>query len=194
MPRLTLITFTLLTLCNSYAQIADRSPDSLNTTYQRFDASYVFGGQVYNNNFIYNPGFSFQSTYGIQLNESVAVGLGTGYTFLKDEHFMPFFIEASGSRKNKYGSPTVTMQFGYAHGWYTGDIPNVNYDFRGGFFIDAGLGRKIPINRGYSFYFHWSYRHQFARMSYEVFGGQEFTESLNYDMLVISLGLIRHVK
>lgn len=162
--------------------------------YQRIDASYIFGGQVYNNNFIYNPGFSFQASYGLRLSESVGIGVGTGYSFLKNEHFIPIFLEATGCRKNKASSPVVAMQVGYAHGWYTGNLADRDYDFHGGVFIDAGLGRKIQINTDYSLFFHWSYRHHFASMSYEIFGGMEYKESLNYDMLVISLGIIRHSK
>jgi len=160
--------------------------------YQRLDVSYIFGGQIYNNNLIYNPGFSMQASYGLQLNESVGIGLGAGYFAMHDEHFMPFFIETLGVRKNKASSPMVSMQIGYSLGWYAGEIEVEGYEFRGGAFIDAGLGRKININREYSIFFHWSYRHQFARMSYEVFGGKSYTEGLNYDMIVISLGLIRH--
>ena len=160
--------------------------------YQRIDASYVFGGQIYNNNFIYNPGFSFQASYGILLNESVGIGAGVGYYKLQDEHFMPVFVEAVGCRKNKASSPMVKMQLGYSPGWYSGNMQVAGYQFKGGIYIDAGLGRKIPVNKAYSFYFHWSYRHQFARMEYEVFGGQHYTESLNYDMVVITLGIIRH--
>jgi len=193
MPKAALIAIlSVLPFYYINAQVPDRK-DTLNS-YHRFDASYIFGGQVYNNNFIYNPGFSFQTSYGIQLNESVGIGLGTGYTHLKDEHFIPFYIEAAGCRKNRASSPMVSMQLGYAHGWYTGDMPNDEYRFRGGIFIDAGLGRKIGVSSNYSLYFHWSYRHHFAKMSYEIFGGQEYTEPLNYDMVVISFGIIRHGK
>jgi hypothetical protein len=155
------------------------------------DASYIVGAQVYNNNFIYNPGYGFQVSYGINFNESVGIGLGTGYSSLQDEHFVPFFIEALGSRKKKTGSSVIMMQLGYALGWYSGDVPSQGYDFGGGMFIDAGLGRKITISKEYALYFHWSYRHQFAKMEYEVFGGQAYSEGINYDMIVISLGLIR---
>jgi hypothetical protein len=194
MSKFTLIVaIASLAICNLFAQdstqlwnFADR--------YQRIDASYIFGGQVYNNNFIYNPGFSFQASCGIKLGEFAGIGLGSGYYVLQDEHFVPFFVEAFGCRKNKSASPMVAMQFGYSLGWFSGHTPEEKYDFSGGVFIDAGLGRKVTINRQFSVYFHWSYRHQFARMSYEVFGGHQYTEPLNYDMLVITLGLIRHSK
>lgn len=193
MPKTTLVVIVIvLTFTNIAAQVTDK-PDTPDL-YHRVDASYIFGGQIYNNVVIYNPGFSFQTSLGIQLNESVGIGLGTGYTKLQDEHFLPFHIEAVGCRKNKASSPMVLMQLGYALGWYTGDMPNDDYRFHGGIFIDAGLGRKIALNSTYSFYFHWSYRHHFATMKYEIFGGQEYTEPLNYDMVVISFGIIRHGK
>jgi hypothetical protein len=186
MKKVSTITLLLCTLL-----LTSQAQNSL-STYQRFDATYIFGGQVYKNNFIYKPGFSFQTSFGIRLNESVGIGAGMGYTNMKDVHFMPIFVEAIGCRKNRLSAPTIKMQIGYAPGWDTGDLKPAGYSFRGGFYIDAGLGRKIPVNSEYSLYFHWSYRHQFARTDYEIFGGQDYTEVLNYDMIVISLGLIRH--
>jgi hypothetical protein len=185
------ITAFLLLICLQFSTAQDKViQDSLNR-YFKLDASYIVGSQIYNNNFIYNPGYGFQVSYGIDLSESVGIGLGTGYSAMQDEHFLPIFIEAMGSRKKKTSSPVIMMQLGYAVGWYSGDIPSQGYDFGGGMFIDAGLGRKITIGKEYALYFHWSYRHQFAKMEYEVFGGQAYREGLNYDMIVISLGLIR---
>lgn len=185
-------TITLLLSIISLPILAnqDEVNDSVKT-YQRLDATYVFGGQVYKNNFVYKPGFSLQVSHGFVVNESVNVGAGLGYVNLKDEHFLPVFIEVLGSRKRKQTSPTIKMQIGYAPGWDTGGMKPEGYHFRGGMYISAGLGRKIPVGPNYSLYFHWSYRHQFARSDYKVFGGQKYTEDLNYDMFVISLGLIR---
>ncbi len=165
--------------------------DSLNK-YQRIDISYIFGGQVYNNTLNYNPGYSLQLSYGIMMNESVGFGFGIGHITLENERFLPVYLEAIGYKKNKESSPLIKMQVGYSFGWYSGSVIMNDYDFMGGFYFDAGVGRKISINDNYSLFFHWSYRHQFARMEYEVYGSQNYTEALNYDMLVISLGLIRH--
>jgi len=184
------ITAFLLVVSLQFSKAQDSISHSLNR-YLKLDASYILGSQIYNNNFIYNPGYGFQVSYGVNLNESVGIGLGTGFSAMHDEHFMPFFIEAIGSRKTKTGSPVIMMQLGYAMAWYSGNLPAEGYDFDGGMFIDAGIGRKITISKQYALYFHWSYRHQFAKMEYNVFGGQKYTEALNYDMIVISLGLIR---
>jgi hypothetical protein len=179
-------------LTNIIAQDEPR-PDSMKH-FQRLDVSYIFGGQIYNNNFIYNPGFAFQASYGIKINQFVGVAAGIGYSALQDERFLPVFCEISGCKKNKTNTPTIHMQIGYAYGWYSGDMQVEGYEFHGGMYIDAGFGRKISLNRDYSVLFHWSYRHQFAHMDYKVFGGQDYTEALNYDMFVISLGIIRNCK
>ena len=189
MSKITCTAFMLvICFCTAHAQ-KTLNPDSL-TLYQRLDASYVFGGQIYNNNFIYNPGFSFSASMGLKLNESVAVGAGAGYYKLENENFIPLFVEATGCRKNKENSPMITMQVGYAPAWSAGHLQQ-NYKFRGGIYIDAGMGRRYNVNKNLALYFHWSYRHQFARMEYQIFGDQQYSEALNYDMLVISLGIIR---
>jgi hypothetical protein len=182
----------VLLLCISaiiHAQLPFRA-DSVKT-YHRLDASYIFGGQIYNNNFIYKPGFSFQTTYGIRVNESASIGLGLGYYTLKDEHFVPIFIEAMGCRKKRESSPVINMQIGYSPAWYTGKPEASGYKFKGGIYLEAGLGRKFTLKNNYDLYFHWSYRHQFALMEFRVFSNQRYTESLNYDMFVISVGIIR---
>lgn len=181
----------ILSLLSSFSHAEGPIQSDSLQTYQRIDLSYVFGGQIYNNNLIYNPGVSFQTAYGIRVNESVCFGLGTGIMALTDERFAPIFFETTGYRKNKANSPFIRMQIGYSFAWYAGPMEAEGYRFRGGIYLDAGMGRKIQINSKYSVSFHWSYRHQFAHMEYEVFGGERYTEPMNFDMFVISLGLIR---
>jgi hypothetical protein len=166
-------------------------PDSVKR-YLRVDLSYAFGGQIYNNNLIYNPGFSVQTAHGIMLNESVGIGLGAGYMVLQDERFIPVFFETTGCRKNKSNTSFIRMQVGYSFAWYAGPMEAENYQYHGGVYLDAGLGRKIQINSRYSASFSCSYRHQFARLEYEVFGGQTYRDEVNFDMIVITLGFIMH--
>ncbi len=182
--------FSTVFLLMLFFAIHGKGQDTI-PTYQRLEAAYIFGGQIYNNTMIYNPGFSFQGAYGRMLNESVGVGLGTGYMHFEHENFMPLFIEVLGYKKNKASTPLIRMQIGYSFAWYSGNMELEGYDFHGGVYFDAGVGRKIGINAEYSILFHCSYRHQFAHMKYEVFGGQDYNEAMNYDMLVISVGLIR---
>jgi|WetSurMetagenome_2_1015567.scaffolds.fasta_scaffold06551_5 hypothetical protein len=159
--------------------------------YQRLDAAYLFGGQIYNNSLVYNPGVSIQITYGRMLNESVGVGLGTGYTGLEHENFIPVFIEAIGYKKNKASTPLIKMQAGYSFAWYSGNMEINGYDFHGGIYFEAGMGRKIAVNQTCSVLFQCAYRHQFAHMKYKIFGGADYNQAMNYDLIVISLGIIR---
>ena len=164
--------------------------DSLHV-YQRIDISYCFGGQVYNDNFIYNPGISFQYVYGFMQNKYVGIGIGYGFQTFKNERFTPLYLEAIGYKKKNTNTSFIKMQIGYSIGWYEGNVNLIGYKYSGGFFIDTGVGRKISLNNGFSLFFHWSYRHQFAKIEYEVFGTQQYSEILNYDMLVISLSLLK---
>jgi hypothetical protein len=174
------------------SQAADpEDTDSLNM-YQRVSLSYAVGGQIYNNNLIYNPGFSIQTSFGWMLNELVGVGVGAGCLALSDESFLPVFVEAIGFKKDKKSSPVIKMQIGYSYGWYPGPIKAEGYKFRGGVYLDAGLGRKFEINQKYSILFQLSYCHQFAHMEYKIYGGQKYTQRMNFDMFLISLGFIRH--
>lgn len=181
--------FSLVFLLSLFALVG-KGQDSI-PEYQRLEASYIFGGQVYNNSLIYNPGFSFQGAYGRMINESVGVGIGTGYMHFEHENFVPLFLEVMGYKKNKSITPLIKMQVGYSFAWYSGNMEIQGYHFHGGVYFDAGVGRKISINTNCSVLFQLSYRHQFAHMRYEIFGGQDYKEAMNYDMLVITLGLIR---
>jgi hypothetical protein len=159
--------------------------------YHGIDISYIFGGQLFNDNFIYNPGFTVETSYGKKIDKRVGLGIGTGYMSLTHEQFIPFFMEVNGYFKDKKSTPLIKMKMGYAYGWShsTDNIPG--YDFEGGFFFDAGFGRKIEINKKYSVMFHWSYRHQFGEIRYSAYAGKEYNEALNFDMFVLSLGIIR---
>lgn len=159
--------------------------------YQRVDLSYITGAQVYNDNFVYDPGFSFQLTQGFLLKPDVGFGIGMGYMQLQNENFIPLYIEAIGFKKKKRNTPMIKFQLGYSYGWNNQSSSYASYDFFGGPFILAGLGRKIDLNSGYSIIFNWSYSHQFGRLEYEIYGGQEYTENMNYDMINLTIALSR---
>lgn len=158
----------------------------------RIDASYLFGGQVYNDNFIYNPGYSFQIINSLQIHKEFELGLGTGYTSLVNERFVPIYIETLGYKKSKKNSPFIKFQAGYSIGWDTETSAQKNYDMKGGFYFNAGVGRKIQVSERYSVLFHWSYCHQFASLEYEIFGGKDYSETVSYDMVQITFGLMMH--
>lgn len=164
--------------------------DNYKLRYTRIDFSYCFGGQVYNDNFNYNPGITIQGVYGYKLNSYVGIGAGIGYQQLTHENFLPVFFEVWGIRKDKKNPPSVRIQIGYAPGWYNQSVDLEGYSYRGGAFFDVGFGRNFLITEKWSVLFHLSYRHQFAAMKYEVYSTKEYKDVLNYDMLIFSLGII----
>ena len=47
-----------------------------NDKFIKFQSGYIVGGQVFNDNFLYNPGFSIQSSYLIKASKRVGYGIG----------------------------------------------------------------------------------------------------------------------
>ncbi len=158
---------------------------------QRLDLSYMFGGQFYNDHFVYDPGFGVQFTMNYKVSKSFEAGLGTGYISLMNENFIPVYLEAFGYRKNKKVSPVIRFQLGGTLAWFnTTNYPS-DYSMDGGIYLSAGMGRKIPLKKRYSVLFHWSITHISALVNYQVFGSRDFTSPANYDMFQLSFGIIR---
>lgn len=159
-------------------------------SYQKLEVGYMFGGQAYNDNFSYNPGFQAHGVFGFDISKRFNIGFGLGYYQLTKERFLPIFAEVNGYTKSKGKiSNLITMQLGYAPGWYNEQIGYSNYHYSGGIIFDAGFGLQIQINNNVSAYFKVSYRHQFAHISYELFRGTTHSEPLNYDLLNIAFGI-----
>ncbi len=158
----------------------------------RLDVSYILGAQVYNDLFLYNPGYSTQLTTSLQLQKTFDVGIGAGYTQLSNERFVPIYIEAIGYKKKKENSPAIKFQLGYSLGWSTLATNQENFDMNGGLYFNAGIGRKFAVNDQFSVLFHWSYSHQFAKMKYTVFESKPYSEVLSFEMLQLSIGVILH--
>lgn len=181
-----LVTFLAISSLNAQTTKKHTNKKSI----QRFNISYVFGGQVYNDNLIYNPGISMEASYGLKISEDVSVGIGSGYMGLKNENFIPLFIETIGYHERKGRHRYVKFQGGYSFAWSNDDYTSENYDIKDGIFFDFGIGRKWEINENLKLTIQTSYRHQFATMSYTMFGDQEFNDVLNFDMLILSVGII----
>jgi len=166
-------------------------PDAEGPLTSRLDLSYMFGGQFYNDHFVYDPGVAVQFTTNYRVSKSFETGIGTGYISLMNENFIPIYIEAFGYKKNKRNSPVIRFQLGGAIAWLnTGAYPP-DYSMNGGIFFSAGMGRKIPLNDRYSILFHWSLCHISAKVNYEVFGNDDYISPAHYDMLQLSIGVIR---
>jgi hypothetical protein len=180
----------LLFHLNTNAQEKDKSPEK-KPFHTRLDLSYGFGGQIYNDNFIYNPGYSIHIINSIPLHKDFELGLGVGYTVFENENFIPIYLEALGFKKKKKNAPFVNFQLGYSIGWDTQTNTLENYEMNGGIYFSAGLGRRIELSNHYSVLFQWSLCHQFASINYTIFGEGKYKETVNYDMLKITFGIIR---
>ena len=124
------------------SQTKDESPFT-----SRLNASYQLGGQVYNDHFVYNPGFSTQFTQSYKLTESFEVGIGTGYFHLLDDSFIPYYFEVLGYKKNGRNSPLMRFQVGGTSAWYRSNNYPSDYSTSGRFFFSAGMGRKFKMAR-----------------------------------------------
>ena len=164
--------------------------DSLRT-FQRLDVSYAFGVQIKNENFIYNPGIGFQMVYGLQPKKDIGIGIGTGYQSFNQEQFIPVFFEIYGYTQKKKNTPVIKTQLGYSLGWYDGNVDADEYSFKGGFFMDAGVAMKYYMDSKYALQFELSYRHQFASMDYVIYNIGDYSEELNYDMILITISIHR---
>lgn len=172
---------------NAWSQAGKESPFT-----SRLNASYQFGGQLYNDHFIYNPGFSIQYTQSYKLTKSLEAGIGTGYYHLVDESFVPFYLEVVGYKKHRNNSPLIRFQLGGTTAWYRGNDYPSDYSLSGRVFFSAGMGRKIQINERYSTLFQWSLCHISAIVGYQIFDDMDYKSLASYDMLQLSFGLMRN--
>jgi hypothetical protein len=191
------IRFSILFLAIGLASIMqglkaqDQEKESIfSNAYQKIDLSYLFGVQVYNNNIIYSPGYTIHLSHGYAVNKDIRAGIGVGLIDSEDVGFIPVYAELIGNKSNKANTPFIKFQLGYSFINKSDTDLLTEYDLEGGFYFNAGIGRKIEVNDKFSMLFHWSYSHQFAEMEYNVFGDQENSEELNYDMILITIGVL----
>jgi len=158
--------------------------------YQTLACSYVVGAQVYNDNFLYNPGGAIQVSTGWKLKKDLYTGFGAGYIGLQDERFVPLFWEAYGFRSKKRNSPYIRFQSGYAPGWIEPAKHQQGYEVHGGLYFSAAAGRKIELSDRFALLFQVAYTHQNGELEYEVFGKEEHVSELNFDMIWFTVGLL----
>lgn len=169
------------------AGIKDDDKKSKFNPFHEVEASYLVGAQLYNEAFIYDPGISLFMTHGAYTNKSFRFGAGTGIQMFEESRFIPVYAEVTAFTKKKSNSPLLNVQMGYSHGW-SEDFSNlVEYEFKGGPFFSAGIGRRVPMGDKVSLIIKASYRHQFAKIKYEVFNTDNYMETVNYDMLSLSV-------
>jgi hypothetical protein len=136
-------------------------PDKTLDHFIRLDLAYIIGGQIYNDNFLYNPGFNLYGTYGLDIHERMSVGLGTGLQQFRNEKFIPVFIDITGRISKKNNTRLISLQGGYSFAWSESLKNLTDSKLNGGIYISAGFGRKFYLNKAFSIIAGISYRHQF---------------------------------
>ena len=176
-----------------FAQNTEKSDSNRVKTYHKLNVSYIAGGQIYNDNFLYTPGYGLSMSNGFLIKKNLSLGLEVGGQFFEDERFLPISAELTAyqkSKKSKKSKSFINTQLGYSIGWNKAFSNLENYDFKGGLFMNAGFGRRTQINKDLSVVFQLSYRHQFAEIHYNNLNVRDYSTTLNYDMLVLTVSLL----
>jgi hypothetical protein len=182
--------FLLTVLLSDAFALETERPEKTRSDYIRLDVAYIFGAQIYNDNFLYNPGFNVYGIYGTSVNERVNVGLGTGVQLFQNETFIPVFIDLTGFIDKKKNTRLLSLQCGYSFAWSNALRNLRNSRLNGGIYLNAGFARKFFIDENFSIIPSISYRHQFAQIEYEVFNLEQYCEKINYDMLVVGISFL----
>lgn len=181
----------ILLLCFLGRQLqAQEEEDKTNVKfYHELQISGLIGGQISNENFVYQSGLSAQYLANLRLSKRVSYGFGFGYErLIGEETFLPIFLEFKGFTSKKKHPNFLSMQLGYAFAQHPGEEAFVNYRFQGGLFFSPGIGRQFKLGKEIAFALSLHYKHQFARLSYENFGTR-YEETLNFDFLVLRLAM-----
>ncbi len=156
----------------------------------KIEGGFIHGTQLYNDNSIYNPGFYFSATESVELNKYLNLGLGAKYVQLKNERFIPIYLDLINYIKDKQNTFYINGQFGYSIGWNPAIANLKNSDYSGGLCVAAGLGRRFRLADSVSLLLQLKYTHQFALLEYEIYDHKNYAEKLNYDMVSLSIGVL----
>ncbi len=156
----------------------------------RLEGGFVIGSRFEKPDYTLKPGGILQYSYCLKSGQYLGFGLGAGVHFFKDEGFIPFYLDMIGLLKRNRNSPFVDLQVGYALGWNNAYNDFHNPEFRGGFLMGIGVGKKIRIDDRFAYYLSVSYKHQLASIRYDGEMQQEHFERLHYHLFIVSIGLM----
>lgn len=158
--------------------------------YLRIEGSYILGGQVINDNLIYNPGGSINASICLRSGNKTGFGIGGGYTLLNDDSFVPLYFEFTGYMNKKKNCMFMVFQAGYAFGMSNRYKNYTEYSFNGGICFGIGTGYRFRINENLDTYLSITYKHHFASVNYRSVSDLEYKQNLNYELLAISFGFM----
>ncbi len=154
------------------------------------DASVVIGTQIYNDNFLYNPGFALNVSHDYKINKRLAAGIGAGYLSMESENFIPIFLDFFAKNSKKDNSGILNFQLGYSFSGNKKAKLLDAYDMQGGMYFSAGFGRMWKLNDSFSVLGKVSYTQQFSFLEYEVYDQQEYREPVDFAMIRLTFGIL----
>jgi len=156
----------------------------------RLESGFVLGSRMVKSEDTFFPGGSLQYSYCLKSNRYLGFGLGAGVHLFKEAGFIPFYLDLIGMINKSRNSPFVNFQTGYAFGWSKEFDSFQEPEFTGGYLIGLGFGKKIHIRDRFASYLSLSYRYQLATLRYNSEDMEDHSIILNYNMLVLSIGLM----
>jgi hypothetical protein len=154
------------------------------------EAGFSIGGQLSNDNFVYETVKLVQYTAYVQASTRVYYGIGMGYEKFDKETFIPLFASFKGLLKKKDSTPYLTAQLGYAFGSNSNLYNYEGYSYRGGILFSPGFGYKLSVKDKYSILFSVNYKHQFAKLRYKTLDNHIYREEINFDLLSFRVGVL----
>ena len=167
----------------------DKDKKEIKLAYQ-LTAGYAFGGQIVDKSILFESGVSFELITNLRVSPKIYYGLGLGYERYDSETFLPLFLSFTGMTKKKDEGTYLSFQTGYSFAWDNDFNSYDNYNYRGGLLFSAGIGRMFEIKDKYKLLANISLKHQFVRIDYKPIDSSGYTETINYDMIIIKIGLL----
>jgi len=167
----------------------DKDKKEIELAYQ-LTAGYTFGGQIVDKSLLFESGISFELVTNLRVSSRIYYGLGLGYERYDSETFLPLYLSFTGMTKKKDAGPYLSFQTGYSFAWDKDFKSYDNYNYRGGLLFSAGIGRMFEMKDKYKILANISLKHQFVRIDYKPVDSGIYTETINYDMIIIKIGLL----
>lgn len=187
--------FWMLTGTAFTAQAQDKEKEKKDkkkgwSLHHTLEGGYSIGAQQANESIESLSGLIGNYTAQLQVSNRISYGLGFGYEAFESETFIPIYLDFKGKLRKKNNSPYLSTQFGYALGSNDTYLTYADYTYRGGLFFSPGIGYLFSVKGHFSCLLSASYKHQFAHVRYDTFDGEEFREELNFDMLLLRIGIL----
>ena len=167
----------------------DKDKKEIKLAYQ-LAAGYAVGGQIVDKSILFESGVSFELITNLRVSPKIYYGLGLGYERYDSETFLPLFLSFTGMTKKKDEGTYLSFQTGYSFAWDNDFNSYDNYNYRGGLLFSAGIGRMFEMKDKYKLLVNISLKHQFVRIDYKPLDSSSYTETINYDMIIIKIGLL----